>query len=166
MSACYQNAWLLAHSMATPIITFRERPCIPASTQARFAQDDCNSLRVTCADGTVVEWYKGGTVQQKLPNGDKIIFPGRPTYSSFLKGAYTLPEFFLGYLSFQPQTSGNYFEFHGNGAVMYRRNGLTLFWSPEFPAREVTGEIQYLVYDSEDDDEYQFWLSERPDSVS
>ena len=147
-------------------MTFRERPCMPATTEARFAQDDCNSVRVTCANGTVIEWYKGGTVQETLPNGDKTIFPGRPTYSSFLKGTYTLAEFFLGYLSFQPQTSGNYFEFHRNGAVMYRRNGFTFFWSTEFPARETVGEAQYSICDSEHDDEYQFWLSERPDSVS
>jgi hypothetical protein len=139
---------------------------MPLTAEARFAQNNCTSVRVACENGTVVEWYKDGTVQEILPNGDKTIFPGRPTHSSFLKGSYTLAEFFLGYLSFQPQNSGNYFEFHHNGAVMYRRNGFTFFWSPEFPVREITGQITYSICDSEQDDEYQFWLSERPDSVS
>ena len=166
MSACYQNAWLLVHTMAVPIITFRERPCMPLAAEARFAENDCNSVRVVCANGTVLEWYKGGAVEETLPNGDKTIFPGKPTYECFLKGTYVLAEFFLGYLSFQPRVRGNYFEFKNDGAVMYRNNGFTLFWSPPFPAREVEGKISYSICSFDNDDEYQFWLSERSDSIS
>lgn len=166
MSACYQHAWFLDHRSKTPTMIFAERPCMPQSAEARFSQEDCNSVRVNCANGAVVEWYRGGTVQEILPNGDKTIFPGRPTYSSFLRGDYVLAEFFLGYLSFHPQVTGNYIEFKQDGGALYRRNELCLIWSPPFPAKETEGQIQYSICDFDNDDEYQFWLSERPDSVS
>jgi hypothetical protein len=166
MSGWYQNAWLLVNTMASPITTFRERPCMPAAAEARLSQDDCNSVRVVCANGVVLQWFKDGALQETLPNGDKTIFPARPTQRSFVNGSYVLAEFFLGYLSFQPRASGNYFEFHADGGIMYRHNGFTLFWSPPFPAKEVQGQITYSICDLENEDEYQFWLSERPDSVS
>ena len=166
MSSCFQNAFLLIDTMATPITVFRERPCMPRAAEARFAEDNCNSVRVTCANGTAYDWYKGGIVQETHPNGDKIIFPARPTYKSFIDGSYILAEFFLGYLSFQHQLRGNYIEFKQDGSTMYRRNGSTIFWSPLFPAQEVEGRITYSICSFDNDDEYQFWSSERADSVS
>jgi hypothetical protein len=139
---------------------------MPATAEARFSQDDCNSVRVVSANGAVLQWFKDGTVQETHPNGDKTIFPARPTQQSLVNGSYVLSEFFLGYLSFQPRVSGNYFEFHPDGGILYRHKGCTLFWSPPFPAKDVEGEITYSICDFENDDEYQFWLSERSDSVS
>ena len=166
MSSCFQNAFLLINTMATPITVFRERPCMPQAAEARFAEDDCNSVRVICANGSVFEWYKGGTVQETQPNGDKILFPARPTHESFINGSYILAEFFIGYVSFQQQFRGNYIEFKEDGSTIYRRNGSTIFWSPPFPAREIEGEITYSICNFDSEDEYQFWSSERADSVS
>ena len=166
MTAWYQNAWLLVNTMASPIITFRERPRMPATAEARFSQDDCTSVRVVSENGVVLQWFKDGTVQETCPNGDKTIFPARPTQTAFLTGSYVLAEFFLGYLSFQARSSGNYFEFHPDGGILYREKGCTLFWGPPFPAKEVEGHITYSICDLENEDEYQFWRSERADSVS
>lgn len=162
MKSCYQNAWLLIDSIGTPIITFRERPCMPAKAKHIAAQDNCTSVKVVCTNDVVIEWYTDGTVKETLPNGDKTIFPARPTYTSFLNGSYVFAQFFLGYLLFQPQLHGNYFEFRRDGATMYRQNGLTFLWSPEFPGKEVEGAITYSVADYDDD----FWKAERRESFS
>jgi hypothetical protein len=162
MTSWYQNAWLLLDSMSTPIITFRERPCMPAKVMPIAAQENCTSVKVVCANDVVVEWYKDGTVKETLPNGDKTIFPARPTYSTYLSGSYVFAEFFLGYLLFQNQQYGNYFEFKANGTTVYRRNGLTFLWSPEFPGKEVEGVITYTVGEYDED----FWRAERSDSFS
>ena len=163
MSSYFQNAWLLIHTITSPIITFRERPCMPAKALSRLAAGNCYCVRVTATNGTVTEWFKDGVVQEILPNGDKTIFPSKPTYESFKYGTYTMAEFYLGYLSVQPQLGGNYFEFHKDGAVMYRHNSRTFLWSPSFPAKEVEGCITYSVLEGDDDD---FWMRERRDSYS
>ena len=163
MSACYQNAWLLINTVSTPIITFRERPCMPAKAKHIAVQDNCMSVKVVCENGTVIEWYPDGTVQETLPNGNKTIFPAKPTYTSFLNGSYILAEFFLGYLSFQPYLRGNYLEFNANGVTIYRRNGQTFLWSQEFAAKEVDGVISFSIGNFDDED---FWRSERSDSFS
>lgn len=148
--------------MSTPIITFRQRPCMPAKAVSIAAQDNCSSVKLVCANEVVLEWFKDGTVQETLPNGDKTIFPARPTHSAFLYGSYVFSEFFLGELLFQPQLHGNYFEFRGDGATLYRRNGSSFLWSPEFPGIEMDGVLSYSVGDYHEDS----WKAERRDSIS
>ena len=167
MSACFQNAWLLLHGLSTPIITFRERPCMPAKGVPILEKNDCSSVKVLAANGTIVEWFKDGTVHETLQNGDTTIFPAKPTYSTFMRGSYTFANFFMGYLSFEGRTDGNYFEFHRGGAVIYRNSGISFLWSPEFPAKEVEGTLSHSIFcDFDDQEEDNFWRCERRDSYS
>ena len=165
MSACYQNAWLLIHGMATPIITFRERPCIPAQAVAALTRRHCGSVRVACDKGIILDCYPDGTIQETLPQGDTTIFPAKPTYAAFLRGSYTSAEFYQGYLIFQTHEHRNYFEFHSDGSVVYRKNACTFLWSRDFPVSELQGTIFYSPCDFDDqpDDES---LCERSDSYS
>lgn len=158
MTSCYQNAWLLIHTMSTPIITFRERPCMPADAQ----HSDWTSVTLHCLNGIVLTWYKDGSVEETLPNGDKTIFPARPTLAAFLDGSYVLAEFFLEERMLNRQLHGNYFEFRGDGATLYRRNGSSFLWSPEFPAKGCDGVLSYCFNDYDDDS----WITERRDSFS
>ena len=163
MYSCFQNAWLLINTMTTPIITFRERPCMPAKAAEHLADEMCDCVRITSPDGLITEWFKDGIVQETWPNGDKTIFPGKPTYESFRYGTYRFAEFYLGYLTVQSQFSGNYFEFHKNGAVVYRHNHRSFLWSPPFPAKEVVGDITYSLLEFDDNETL---LRERCDSYS
>ena len=168
MSACFQNAWLLLHGLSTPIITFRERPCMPAKDAPLLEKDNCSSVKVLCANGKILEWFKDGTVHETLQNGDTTIFPAKPTYSTFARGSYTFANFFLGYLSFEARTHGNYFEFHRSGAVIYRNSGISFLWSPEFPAKEVEGAVSHSIFCDfdEQEEDNNFWRCERRDSYS
>ena len=136
---------------------------MPAKALSRLAAENCICVRVTSTDGILTEWFKDGVVQETLPNGDKTIFPSKPTYESFKYGTYTMAEFFLGYLSVQPRLRENYFEFHKDGMVIYRHKSRAFLWSPSFPAKEVQGDITYTVSEFDDDD---FWVRERRDSYS
>jgi hypothetical protein len=68
-----------------------------------------------------------------------------------LSGAYTLPVFDFGYPSFESRTKGNYFEFNEDGSVLYRYDGTTFLWGPEFPTQEVEGVARYFMRDYDDD---------------
>jgi len=151
-------------SMSTPITIFRDRPSMPAEAKQMAAQENCMSVRVVCRTGAVIEWYKDGVVQETLLNGDITLFPARPTYKAFLDGSYTLAEFSFGSLNLRPQLRGNYIEFRGDGATVYRQGGTTLLWSSEFPVRGVEGVVScsYSVGEVDEDS----WMTERRDSYS
>ena len=151
MSTCYQNALLLINTMTTPSMTFRERPCIPFMAASMLAEQACSSVTVECANGTLLEFYKDGTVHETLPHGDQTLFPPKPRYT--LSGDYTLPVFEFGYLAFESRTKGNYFEFNTDGSVVYRHDRTTFLWGPEFPTQEVEGVARYSMRDYDAMDE-------------
>ena len=159
MSSCFQNAWLLVSNMTTPIITFRERPCMPSRVAPALSRADIESVKIRTEHGILVEWFKDGAIQETLPNGDTTIFPAKPTVDVFGAGIYSFSEFYMGYMTARTYITGNYFEFHSDGSVIYRHNGSTFLWSREFPGREVAGHVSYsmgefdpdsLMYDRRD----------------
>jgi hypothetical protein len=164
MTSCFQNAWLLIKGVSSPIITFRERPCISESVLHTARQrKNCGLLRIICNSGIILDWHPDGTIEEILPQGDKTIFPGKPTYSSFLRGSHTFAEFNLGYITFNTYEQKNYFEFHSDGTVLYRRDGHTFLWSRDFPTQGVEGTVAFSLCDF-DDDKYDIY--ERRDSYS
>ena len=136
---------------------------MPSNGAVLLEKDSCLSVKLQCPNGVLVEWYKDGSVQETLPNGDTTVFPAKPMHTAFLRGSYIFAEFFLGYMSFQGRTHGNYFEFHAGGVTVYRNGGTTFLWSQEFPARELEGTLSDSIVCDFDD---EFGESEHRDSYS
>jgi hypothetical protein len=116
-----------------------------------LSRDDIESVKIRTEHGILVEWYKDGAILETLPNGDMTIFPGKPTLEVFRTGTYSFWEFYLGYMTNRTYITGNYFEFHANGAVIYRHNGHSFLWSQEFPGREVHGHVSYSMGELDDE---------------
>jgi len=167
ITSCYQVAFVLeSTTTATPVIKFRERPCIPLEAVNLLKEGTYNSVKVVCADETIFECYKDGTIQEILVSGEKTIFPARPSPATYLDGSYRLAYFFQGYLDFQNHLRGNYFEFHANGTTIYRCNGITCIWSTEFPAHQIEGTVSVITSDIDECVPEDYWRYERRDSYS
>jgi hypothetical protein len=121
------------------------------------------SVEISTGYSTSITWYSDGRVQETLPNGDSILFPIKPTYTSFLNGSYEFAEFSLGKAVLSKKVVGNYFEFHGDGSVIYRTNGATFLWTAEFPTDPVSGIIYFTASEIEDEDVSTY---ERSDTYS
>jgi hypothetical protein len=139
-------------NMTTPIITFRERPCVPWNVAPMLLKEECESIKIRTPCGIYVEWYKDGAILETLPNGDMTIFPGKPTAEVYRTGAYMFSEFYLGYMTNPTYTQGNYFEFHPEGSVIYRHRGTSFLWTKEFPGREIWGDVTYSMGMFDDDE--------------
>jgi hypothetical protein len=161
MSACYQNAWLLMKTIPTPIITFRQRPCMSAAAEELLRRSA--SVEISTANSTSIIWYSDGRVKETLSNGDITLFPVKPTYASFLTGSYQFTEFSLGEDIVSEKVAGNYLEFHGDGSVIYRTNGTTFLWTTEFPTEPIRGIIYFTASGIEDEDVSTY---ERSDTYS
>lgn len=125
-----------------------------------LSRPSTESVKIRTEGGILVEWFKDGVIQETLPNGDVTIFPGKPTLDVFRKGSYVFSEFYLGYMIPRTYTRGNYFEFHGDGSVIYRHNGHSFLWSQDYPGREVVGHVSYSIWNFDPDE------PERRDSFS
>ena len=132
---------------------------MPSRVAPALSRADIESVKIRTEHGILVEWFKDGAIQETLPNGDTTIFPAKPTVDVFGAGIYSFSEFYMGYMTTRTYITGNYFEFHSDGSVIYRHNGSTFLWSREFPGREVAGHVSYsmgefdpdsLMYDRRD----------------
>jgi hypothetical protein len=117
-----------------------------------LSRPNIECVKIRTEQGILVEWFKGGEILETLPNGDMTIFPAKPTVDVFHAGLYCFSEFYLGYMTPRTYITGNYFEFHGEGSVIYRHNNRpTFLWSKEFPGREVHGHVTYSMGELDDE---------------
>ena len=142
MSTWYQTAYVCGSS-PMPLMQILDRPLAPVEYDG--------TVRVTDVSGVQYTWYSDGSVHVIRPDGVQHIFPSRPTFGVFLNGHYSCAEMFLGNFSVQTYTQGNYFEFHSDGFILYRRAGVPFVWGPSFPCTPVAGEIRCTKLISEED---------------
>jgi len=124
---------------------------MPSTVAPVLSRPTIESVKIRTDHGILVEWFKDGAILETLPNGDMTIFPAKPTVDVFHTGLYCFSEFYLGYMTPRTYITGNYFEFHANGSVIYRHNGHSFLWSQEFPGREVWGHVTYSMGELDDE---------------